>query len=112
VTRKRNRKNAAHFSEATSTVEPLTEDDLLRRGEDAARLLNEPIYNIAHENVYHDYLMQIVQTLPHETQKREFLYTKIQALSDVAIDLAAMVQASQGINMDAMKKEQINPTFQ
>ena len=111
MTRKRNKKRDAPSSDM-SEINALSVEEILERGDSAARLLNEPIFSIAFENTMQNYQDDWIRTKPHETQRREFLYHKAIALTEVAIDLQGMVQATQGINLESMKQEQINPKFQ
>ena len=99
-------------SQDVSTTPELTADEIRLMGESAARLLNEPIYQEAYEKVIQDYQDQWMMSQPHETNKRESLYNKIQAASDHVKELAAMVQATQALNLEEVKRTQVNPTFQ
>ena len=111
MTRKRNKKRDVPSSTMSETT-VLSVEEILERGDSAARLLNEPIFSIAYEETVQNIQDDWIRTLPHESQKREGMYQKVIALSEVANELAAMVQATQGINMESMKKELIDPTFQ
>lgn len=101
-------------SKTTEETSPdgLSVSELLAQGEQAAQLLDAPIFATAFENTIQMYQDHWIQTLPHETQKRESLYQKVQVASDVAKELAAMVQATQGLNLEELKQTEINPTFQ
>ena len=113
MTRKRNKRRDAHSSDTTSPNEPmLSVEEILLRGDNAARLLNEPIYQIAFETTVQNIQDDWMRTQPHEREKRESMYHKIVALGEVANELASMVQETQGINLQSMKKEQIDPKFQ
>lgn len=113
MTRKPNKRKGEPSSDITSTFEQaLSTEEILNLGEEAARLLNEPIFQTAFEATIQNYQDDWIATLPKESQKREALYNKVQAAGDVAKDLAAMVQASQGINLDTIKQNEINPKFQ
>ena len=109
MTRSKDKTKGAPSPETSLTVDRAK---ILEEGTSAARLLNEPIFQTAFENTIQMYQDDWLATEPKESQKRESLYQKVQSLSDVAKDLAGMVQATQGVNLDDHKRDEINPTYQ
>ena len=90
----------------------LRSQELLAQGEEAAALLNSPTYNLAYRATIGSLKDQWAATAPHEEKKRESLYFKMMALSDVQHELARMVQASQALNLEEIKSEEINQQFE
>lgn len=91
---------------------PSTVDEILERGNESANLLNAPVYNLAHRSVIQNLQDQWLLTLPHETNKREGLYMKAVALSEVTLELETMIQAAQGLNISELQKEEYNQKFE
>lgn len=85
--------------------EPLSISEILTQGEEATRLLDSPIYNLAHRSVVQSLQDEWVGTSPHETQKREGLYQRVQALSQVAAEMAMMIARAQGLEDNELAKE-------
>ena len=90
----------------TLTDLPLTKEQLLSRGEEAARLLNSPVYNLAHQSLIQSYQDRILETAPNERNLREWLYTLMTSLSDVANELASFVNQAQGLNLEELAAEE------
>jgi len=84
---------------------PLTIDEISSQGEEASRLLDSPIYNLAHRSVVQNLQDEWVETSPHETQKREGLYQRVQALSMVASEMAMMIARAQSLEENELAKE-------
>lgn len=74
-----------------SGIEPKTPDEIMSAGAKAASLLRSDEFNLAYKTLYDHYSTEFVGSQPHETNKREYAYVKIQVLSDVALELAALV---------------------
>lgn len=88
------------------TPPTLRTEDLKARGQAAAELLNSPVYNLAHRSAVEDLQDQWMDTLPHETQKREYLYQMVQGMGESAKKLAEYVQAAQGLNLEDLASEE------
>ena len=82
----------------------MTEDEILKYGEEAAQLLNAPVYNIAHKMALDSLVDSWLQTADNETQKRESLWLQAQLLGLTAGMLLEMVNAAQNINMSEEEK--------
>lgn len=66
-------------------------DQILETGRQAAHLMRAEIFNSAYNNLLLKYQDEIIESQPHETNKREYLYYKCQVLSDVAHELGGFV---------------------
>lgn len=86
---------------------PKSASEILQAGDKAAELLNNTVYNLAHRSLIQSYQEQWMLTEPHERERREFLYHKIQAASEVATEMASMVNEAQSLNMDELKREEL-----
>ena len=84
---------------------PLSIQEMLSQGEEAARLLDSPVYNLAHRSVFQSIQDEWATSSPHETQKREGLFQQIRAMSAVANEMSMMVTRAQAINDDELAKE-------
>lgn len=82
-----------------------TSEEIKNQGEEAARLLDSPVYNLAHRSVIQNLQDEWMATNPHEREKREGLYHRIQALSTVSEELAVMVSLAKQLDDDALLKE-------
>lgn len=70
-------------------------EQILEAGRRAGHLMRDEIFNEAYRNLLMRYQDEIIESQPHETNKREYLYYKTQVLSDMAHELGGMVaQAS------------------
>ena len=78
---------------------------MLSLGEEAGQLLNSPVYNLAHRSVVQNLQDEWMTTLPHEKEKREGLYQRIQALMAVAEEMAMMVEQARQISDDELANE-------
>ena len=99
------KKNSADIAPIKLQAIPLTVDEILKLGEEASLLLDSPIYNLAHRSVVQSLQDEWVATSPHETQKREGLYQRVQALSMVAAEMAMMIARAQGLEDNELAKE-------
>jgi hypothetical protein len=99
------KKNSAGTAQIRLQETPLSASEILSQGEEASRLLDSPIYNLAHRSVVQNLQDEWVATSPHETQKREGLYQRIQAVSMVAAEMAMMIARAQSIEDGAIAKE-------
>lgn len=71
-----------------------------------------PVYGIAHQSVIQNIQDEWLESEPHETQKREALYWKACALSQVSLEMAAMVQEAQALDEETVKREEINSSYE
>ena len=78
--------------------EQLTEGEILRRGEEAANLLNAPIYNVAHAMALEEIQEQWLSA--SDPQERENLWQQAQNLGLVAEKLAAILNEAQSLNLE------------
>ncbi len=102
---KESKKNSAGSAPIKMQETPLSTSEILMLGEEASRLLDSPIYNLAHRSVVQNLQDEWVGTSPHETQKREGLYQRIQALSQVAAEMAMMIARAQSLEDNELAKE-------
>jgi hypothetical protein len=109
VTKKGNgnggKKPSADISPIKMQEMQLTASEILMQGEEASRLLDSPIYNLAHRSVVQNLQDEWVGTSPHETAKREGLYQRVQAVSMVAAEMAMMIARAQNIEDDELANE-------
>lgn len=70
---------------------PRTLEEVLQAGERAASLLRSEEFNLAYQMAYDSYVTDFVNSAPHEANKREYAYVKVQSLTDVVNQLAALV---------------------
>ena len=99
------KKISADTGQIKMQQEQLTISEILSQGEEASKLLDSPIYNLAHRSVVQNLQDEWAQTSPHETQKREGLYQRLQALSTVASEMAMMIAKAQNVEDDELTKE-------
>ena len=99
------RKSSPDIAPMKMQPEPLSISEILTQGEEATRLLDSPIYNLAHRSVVQSLQDEWAGTSPHETQKREGLYQRVQALSQVAAEMAMMIARAQGLEDNELAKE-------
>lgn len=100
--------SAGSASRLKFTHPPMSREELLATGEKAALLLNSQVFNLAHRSVIQDLQDQVLQTAPHEMQKREWLYTQMQALGTVSQALAVMVYQAQNVNQERLAEDERN----
>ena len=103
--KKESKKPSADTAQIKMQPEQLSISEILTLGEEASRLLDSPIYNLAHRSVVQNLQDEWVGTSPHETQKREGLYQRVQALSQVASEMAMMIARAQGLEDNELAKE-------
>jgi endo-alpha-1,4-polygalactosaminidase (GH114 family) len=81
------------------TEEPLTLDEVLVRGEEAARLLESPVYQLAHNMAIESVVEEWISTEEGETQKRESMWREIRALALTQDMLVALINQAQQQNL-------------
>ena len=84
---------------------PQTAEEIMSQGEEASRVLSSDIYNLAHRSVIQNLQDEWMTTAPHETQKREGLWHRVQALSAVAGEMAVMVANAKALSSEELAKE-------
>ncbi len=84
----------------------MSRDQIKQHAEQAAELLNSPIYNLTVNSVVDDLGLQILQTEPHEQQKREWLYQQGAAIGRVSQKLVEFVQLAQALHMEELAAEE------
>jgi len=67
-----------------------TRDQIIEEGRQVADLLQSAAFNLAWQSAIQSMQDQIIHAEPHESQKREYLNLKIQALGEVAGELKLM----------------------
>ena len=99
------KKPSADIAPIRMQAEQMSAGEILTQGEEASRLLDSPIYNLAHRSVVQNLQDEWVGTSPHETQKWEGLYQRIQAVSMVAAEMAMMIARAQSLEENELAKE-------
>ncbi len=99
-------RSTSQNSRTIAQTEPqLTAQEILSQGEQASRLLDSPIYNIAHRSVIQNLQDEWMTTDPKEREKREGLYQMVRGLSTVSSEMAMMIERARLISDDEMMKE-------
>ncbi|MDJ0905408.1 MAG: hypothetical protein QNI96_05270 [Woeseiaceae bacterium] len=116
MTRNKKERNSSRSTRPASPTEPqkklsftpprVSRDEIKKAGEEAADLLNSPIFNLTVNSVVDDLGLQILQTEPHEHQKREWLYQQGAAIGRVSQKLVEFVQVAQALHMDELAAEE------
>jgi len=88
----RSRNGSGHSPENDYGV-PL--EQIIHMGEQAAQLLNAPVYNLSHRMALDQTIQAWASTQPKEREKREALWYELQALGRVAQTMAGMVERAQ-----------------
>lgn len=91
--------------EVQLSVVQKSSNEVKSQGEAAAELLNSPVYNLAHRSVVQNLQDEWMTTSPHEREKREGLYHRIQALSAVSEELAVMISLAKQLDDDELANE-------
>ena len=87
------------------TQPQLSAAEILSLGEQAANLLNAPVYNLAHRSVIQNLQDEWMATQPHEREKREGLYQMIRGLSAISSEMAMMVEKARQMGDDELAQE-------
>lgn len=90
----------------------LTKQQILERGEQAAKQLQSPVFQLAYQSVVQSLQDQITNTEPHESQKREWLNLKVKALGDVSRELGLYVALAVQISDTSLAEESRNQNDQ
>jgi hypothetical protein len=88
-----------------TTAPILTAQEMLSQGEAAARLLDSPVYNLAHRSVMQNLQDEWMETKVHEKEKREGLFQMVRGLSAVASEMAMMVEQAKMLGADKLEDE-------
>jgi len=84
----------------------MTPEQIKVSGEQAAQLLNSPIYNLAVNSVVEDLGQEILRSEPHEHNRREWLYTQGAAIGRMNTKLVEFVQLAQSLHMTDIAAEE------
>ena len=113
MTPKHNGKNNKQSASSKPTGKQLSftqptmdRDQIIQSGEDAAQLLNSPIYNLAVNSVVEDLGAEMLRSEPHEHNRREWLYNQGSALGRVNQKLVEFVQMAQSLELGAISEEE------
>ena len=101
----RKEKHSQGNTKLTMLEEQQSPSEILTAGEEAARLLDSPIFNLAHRSVVTNLQDEWIGTKAHEREKREGLYQMVRGLSAVSSELAMMVEQAKRVNEDELAQE-------
>ncbi len=90
------------------TERPLTREELLFRGEQAAQVMESTVFCLAYQSTIQSYQDQILASEEHETRKREGLYLKMYALGEAVGELGGFIHMAKNLHVDALHDEQAN----
>lgn len=79
-------------------------DEAMRRGREAARVMEEPMLKEAFEKVAADITGAWATSAPHETARREQLYLQLQTVQGVREHLRAVMAGGQMAEAYAQRK--------
>lgn len=91
--------NGANNSQSTFAEDRdlLSREEILSKGRDASELLNSTLFNEAYEKLVNGYMAEIINTHPKDSEQREYLYHKVHALGDVAMEINAYLSEAIGL---------------
>ena len=92
-----------HFTET-----PMAGDQIVTAGQEVARLLNSPQFNLAYQSVVKNLGIELLRTEAHEQKKREALYLEGKVLDRVIWKLRDCVAAAHQITQQEMQMEERN----
>jgi hypothetical protein len=92
-------------SKRQSIKESKSVDQILSAGREAAVILRNDVFNDAYQSLFQSYQDQIIDSQPHEMNKREYLYNKCQVLSDVVSELGGMYNQAVSLTGDPEGEE-------
>ena len=107
----RNATNSKHGE--TLSEDSLTPEQMQRVisvGEEASKLLNSPVYNIAYQQVLNQKFQEWLTSDPKEERRRESLFLQAKALTEVTELLGSAVQDAQRVSH--MQREANDPNLQ
>lgn len=78
----------------------MTLEQVVRMGEEASRLLNSPLYQLAHRIAIDQALAEWSTTSPKEREKRESLWHEVQAHGRAADVMKGCIERAQQIMAD------------
>ena len=102
---KENRKHSPDSGKLTMLDVQQSANEILSSGEEAARLLDSPVFNLAHRSVIVNLQDEWISTKAHEREKREGLYQMVRGLSAVSSELAMMVEQAKRVSEDELAQE-------
>ena len=98
-----NQKQETSFGGESSSEEGLNQ--IMEAGVEASKLLNSPIYQVAHRMSLDQVITEWSQTSPKEREKRESLYHELRALGSAAQILAGMVGQAQQASQQSARND-------
>ena len=99
-------RSSKQHSQTLSPSEPqLSAAEILSLGEQAATLLDAPVYNLAHRSVIQNLQDEWMSTQPHEREKREGLYQMIRGLSAISAEMAMMIEQARLLTETELTEE-------
>ena len=105
MSNKNREKHSQDKSPLTMQPEQISSQQILSSGEQAATLLDSPVFNLAHRSVVQNLQDEWMATKPHEKEKREGLYQMIRGLSAVSGELAMMIEHAKRVSEDELAME-------
>jgi hypothetical protein len=79
--------------------------EMMRAGEEAARLLNSPVFNLAYRAQMEDTINQWLTSEPKETNKRDSLYHQAQAQVAMATRMQSFVEQAEMLRAEQDTKQ-------
>lgn len=85
---------------------------IMEVGEEASRLLQSPVYNLAYRNVMDGIFHNFIESHPKEEKLRESLYYQVQGLKEVTMLLATSVADAQRIRTELDEENSVDRKYQ
>lgn len=79
--------------------------EMMAAGEQAAQLLNSPVFNVAYRAQMEDTINQWLTSEPKEQNKRDSLYYQAQAQVAMATRMQSFVEQAQRLHEEQRKKQ-------
>lgn len=89
------------------TAPRTTPEQVLREGEEAARLLESPIFSLAFNSMFQSIQDDWAFANPEETKRKEWLHLKIRSMGEIAAELRQFINAAKSVEADQLRQEQI-----
>lgn len=86
----------------------LSRAEILHRGEEASRLLQSPVFNVAVRSAIDHWQEEILRSDPMDVSVREGMYYRMRAINDALIELAGFVQLATNLSERELAEEQAN----
>lgn len=78
---------------------------ILAQGEAAARLLRDPDFNAAYQEILEDQLKTLVESKPAQQELREDCYFRVRGVQEMAYKLNGWVNLAERLKADFAKQE-------